>query len=250
MKKFSFMLLAVAALAFVACDKKKGNNPDQPDDPEPTYTSPVTIDGLDTEYASLPNVYVANRPTETEYMGLKVMKVYADEVYINIYAEFDTEYIDITENLGDGEFSGKPGVPFHIYFSKDASNGFIGQWNTPSYVLAEGFLFEDGKPAEAYAPSAFSWADAEPSGEWHWNDISTQLVDASKITNNAVELRVMIENLPFQAVGQVYVSLDIQKAWDSTGILPRIEDVEDPESGAITPGVADMALVTINAVDL
>ncbi len=247
MKKFQFAVLALAAVAFIACKPKNDPKPNPEPEPEPEYTSPVTIDGSDAEYADLANVFVCNRPTTTEYMGLKVMKVYADEVYVNIYAEFDTEVIDVNEDLGDDEFSGAPGVPFHVYFTKDGSNGFTGQWNTPCGTLAEGFLFEAGKPAEAYTPSAFSWAGEEPSGDWLWNEMSTQLVDASKITGTTVEFRVMVENLPFKAAGFVYVGIDIQKAWDSVGILPRVEDTTD-EDGATVPGVADMAKVTINAI--
>lgn len=248
MKKFQFAVLALAAVCMIACKDKKNDPQPQPDpDPEPQYESPITIDGSDADYASLPNVFVCNRPAVTEYMGLKVMKVYADEVYINIYAEFDRDIIDVNENLGDDEFGGAPGVPFHVYFTKDGSNGYTGQWNTPCETLAEGFLFEAGQPAEAYAPSAFSWAGEEPSGDWLWNEMSTQLVDASKITANTVEFRVMVENLPFKAEGTVYVGIDIQKAWDSVGIMPRGEDTTD-EDGATVPGVADMAKVTINAI--
>lgn len=250
MKKFQFAVLALAAVCMIACDKKKDEPKPQPQpEPEPEYVSPVTIDGSATEYSLLPNVFEALRPAVTEYEGLKAMKVYADQVYINIWAEFDTEVIDINENLGDDEFGGKPGVPFHVYFSKDATNGYTGQWNTPCFVLAEGFLFEAGAPAEAYAPNAFQWSGEEPSGDWLWGEISTQLVDASKITATTVEFRVMVENLPFKAEGQVFVGIDIQKAWDSVGILPRLADEEDPESGAIVPGVADMANVTINNLD-
>ena len=100
-------LMCLATLAMVACKKDK-NEPSgggEGGGDEPTFVSKVNVkDNSIAEWATLPAEYVqsATCPEDGASLGLKSMKVYADQVYINILFEFDPEeYFDSESDIED-----------------------------------------------------------------------------------------------------------------------------------------------------
>lgn len=231
-KNFKFALMAMATLAMIACG---GNDPKDPkdDDPEePEYVAPITIDGTDSDWAALgEKVAVATTNPEAATLALKTLKVYADEVYVYMYAEFDPSLIDINEDLSNEEFPEKWGVPYHIYFTAGAADeGYLGQWSTPAQILCEGFLYLDGQPTN-YNPSIFSWDNPGVADTgWTWAaSTATGVVNASKVTATTVELSVLRDLLPVQLGDKFFFGADIQMGWDSKGILPNVKANDDGE---------------------
>lgn len=100
MKKL-FVLMIAAAMAFTACEKKPqptptpGPGPDDEPDPEPTYVQPITIDGDFADWAKLPaaKVAVAKCDANALYTAVKEIRVYADDLYVFYYIEFDNDQI-------------------------------------------------------------------------------------------------------------------------------------------------------------
>lgn len=238
MKKFQIALMCIATLAFIAC--KPNNNPEDPTngDDDDEYVAPITVDGDAADWAKLGDkVFTADCNKDAEFKALTTMKVYADELFIYLYAEYDASLIDINEDMSNEEFAEKWGVPFHIYINAtNSNNGFIGQWSTPATMLTEGFLFLEGKPIE-YNPSAFIWAGEVASTEWTWDSSSaTNYINASKVTDKTIEMSILREALPETIGDEFRMGIDIQKAWDSQGILPNMEKNEEGT-------VAEMLLV-------
>ena len=121
-------LMCFATLAFVAC---KGNK-DVPsggggDDEDEDFVSLISVeDNSIADWNAVPAAFLAKaeRPDDAAYLGLKSVKVYADELYINVLVEYDAEeIIDHTS------------VPFHVYINTDNSDqtgGFGDQWTDPN----------------------------------------------------------------------------------------------------------------------
>lgn len=236
-KNFKFALMAMATLAMIACGGK--NDPKDPKDEEedePEYVAPITIDGTAAEWDALgEKVAVAVCNPDAEKKALKTLKVYADEVYVYVFAEFDPTLIDINEDLSNEEFPEKWGVPFHMYFTAGAANeGYLGQWSTPAQILTEGFLFLAGQPTN-YNPSIFSWDNPGVADNgWTWAEANAAgVVNASQITGTTVELSVVRDLLPVQLGNEFYFGADIQQAWDSQGILPNMEANEEGSMAAM-----------------
>ena len=116
MKKF-FAIAAMAAM-LIACgdkenDDKKPGNGGEPEEPE--FVSAITIDGQFGDWAALDasKVVEATLPEgETKHGDLKKVKIYADDLYINVYfeaaePEADMPYhIDLCINIDNDEMTG------------------------------------------------------------------------------------------------------------------------------------------------
>lgn len=252
MKKFKFALMCAAALALVAC------GPDEPtnvcdvcgEDPcvceeGSQYTSPVSVtDGSLEEWNNLPAEYVATAslPEGASYDGLKSLKVYADEVYINIAVEYDP---DVITDLS------WPG--FHVYLDTDnsaTSGGFGGQWSTAAFdIVLETGIFAEGQPNN-YDPGVFYWwgevgasgweacdpALGEPSAENKYGAIIVEgegLIGTSQLVGNTFEIQLMWEKIPTAApvpapwANEFNLGVDIQQNWQTAGLLPAAADDEN-----------------------
>lgn len=159
-------LMCIATIAFVACKPNNQPTPPGPDDPNvPVYDSKVDVrDNSVAEWATLPAEYVvsATCPEDAASLGLKSMKVYADQVYINIMFEYDPE------ELGDVIW-----VPLHVILNTDNSNttGGYGAYFTDlnEDVLLETAFIANGESND-YNPGVFKyWAPRvqKPSGMTH-----------------------------------------------------------------------------------
>ena len=90
MKKV-FVLMAMAALVLVSCEKdnKGGKNHNNGGDDE-EYVAPIKIDGDVADWAKLDATKVAvAKNLHTEWTAVKEIRCYADEFYAFYYIEFD-----------------------------------------------------------------------------------------------------------------------------------------------------------------
>lgn len=232
---WKFALMGLAALAFIACDPNKPNNPDNPGNPDDPgeYVNPISVtDNSIADWSKLDQNYVfeAVCPEDASYLGLKRIKVYADEYYISMIAEYDPE--EIPEH---GQ------VPFHIYFNTDNSDetgGYGDQWLDANVdIMMEGFFFSaasfdaDDNPLDpgspvAYEPVIVPWTGEVGGTGWGWGDElvpSAPCVASQHVEGNMVEMQFIRELVP-TLVGwnetEFGVGCDIQQHWESVGILP------------------------------
>ena len=254
MKKFMTLaaIFAATMMSFTACEDttKPDNGGDEvvtcPDCGQPEadctcndYTSPITIDADFSDWAALDASKVATCKTDADakYPALKVLKVYADDVYVNVYFEFDEEYIT------DVEY-----VPFHVYLDCDgstATGGFGDQWTDAAtdYCL-EGAVIEAGEFC-SYDPGLYGWIGEVSGTGWEWTEPSI-LSSGSGIGNgtgagNKYEFALLREMLMGVELADTFgIGVDIQQDWSSVGILPNTA-VTDTN----TNGLVDMLKVTV-----
>ena len=236
-------LMCVATLAFFAC--KDQNTPDQGGQGgqggggEQEYVNPISVtdnsladwDALDQNY-----VFEAVCPEDAAYMGLKKVKVYADEYYINVQAEYDPQ-----------EIVDRSWTPFHFYFNTDNSDktGGFGQWTDLNCdVLLEGAVFaladeEDPTSAGpcAYEPDAFAYGAEPGTDEWAWEALTAGgAFSASQHVGGIIEIQLIRELIPTPAnapwnADEFGVGFDIQQSWESVGILPQVSPTDENSAG-------------------
>ena len=119
------------------------------------------------DWDELPAEFVvsATCPDDAAMLGLKSVKVYATEMYINILVEPNME------DIPDLEW-----VPFHVYIdsdNSDATGGYGDEFaDANTDILCESAIFAEGNPY-SYNPAVFKWW-GEVGGEgWNWTDPST-----------------------------------------------------------------------------
>ena len=244
MKTLKFALLCAAAIAMVACggDKPENKCPDCGNDPctcvpDVEYVNPIDItDGTAADWDALPAAYVATttHADGASMDGLKSVKVYADEMYINLLVEVNADVVTDLE-----------WTPFHVYFNADnnaATGGFGDQWITPDVdVMLETAIFADG--AAQYNPAVFKWWGADGESGWLWTDPNgvadetngwgalipegSMPIGNAQMVNGKIEIQLMWELIPANWADKFTVGFDIQQSWNSVGILPNAADAED-----------------------
>ena len=198
------------------------------------------------DWDELPAEFVvsATCPDDAAMLGLKSVKVYATEMYINILVEPNME--DIT----DLEW-----VPFHVYIdsdNSDATGGYGDEFaDANADILCESAIFAEGNPY-SYNPAVFKWW-GEVGGEgWNWTDPSTthdgsdfwgaiigegQLpVGASECVNGKFEIQLLRELLATVAPmndSEFGIGFDIQQNWSSVGILPCASATDENPNGKV-----------------
>lgn len=248
---FKFALICAAAMSFAACTcsecgKKPcvcgqeevcpdcGENPCVcPDE----YVNPISLtDGSLADWDALPAAFVATTThAEGASMdGLKSVKVYADQMYINLLVEVNDEVV-----------TDRAWTPFHVYLNADnnaATGGFGDQWTTADVdVMLETAIFADG--AAQYNPAVFKWWGADGESGWLWTDPNgvadetngwgalipegTMPIGNAQMVNGKIEIQLMWELIPANWADKFTVGFDIQQSWTSCGILPNAADAED-----------------------
>lgn len=248
---FKFALICAAAMSFAACTcsecgKKPcvcgqeevcpdcGENPCVcPDE----YVNPISVtDGSAADWDALPAAFVATTThAEGASMdGLKSVKVYADQMYINLLVEVNDEVV-----------TDRAWTPFHVYLNADnnsATGGFGDQWTTADVdVMLETAIFADG--AAQYNPAVFKWWGADGESGWLWTDPNgvadetngwgalipegTMPIGNAQMVNGKIEIQLMWELIPANWADKFTVGFDIQQSWTSCGILPNAADAED-----------------------
>lgn len=244
MKTLKFALLCAAAIAMVACgDDPENKCPDCGNDPctcvpEVEYVNPIDVtDGTAADWDALPAAFVATttHADGASMDGLKSVKVYADEMYINLLVEVNDEVV-----------TDRAWTPFHVYLNADnnaATGGFGDQWVTADVdVMLETAIFADG--AAQYNPAVFKWWGADGESGWLWTDPenpgtaengwgavvpegSMPIGVAQSVEGGKIEIQLMWELIPANWADKFTVGFDIQQSWNSCGILPNAADAED-----------------------
>ncbi len=237
MKTFKFALMCAAALAMIACEPK--NNPENEGnkEDEQEYVQIIKVD--DNSLADWNNVPAEYLATTTHVEGasmdgLKSVKVYADELYINLLVE-----------VNDDVVVDRAWTPFHVYINADnnaATGGFGDQWITADVdVMLETAIFADG--AAQYNPAVFKWWGADGESGWLWEDPEnpgtaengygavvpegSMPIGVAQMVDGKIEIQLLWELIPANWADKFTVGFDIQQSWTSCGILPNAADAED-----------------------
>lgn len=244
MKKFQFALMCAATLAFVACDKKDDGGvtpPTPPTDPDDEFVSKISVkDNSAADWETLPADYVftatsAAAPAENRG-ALKSVKVFNDEMYLNLLVEWDAEKI-----------TDKAWVPFHIYIdadNSDATGGYADEFAVGSVdiCLETAIISADdaGTVASNYNPAVFKWWGEVGAQGWIWSDPSISHDASDKwgalvgegdlpigasqvIADNMVEIQILRELIPVKIENEFKIGFDIQQSWTSVGVLPNAD---------------------------
>lgn len=241
MKTFKFALMCAAALAMIACEPKNpvddNNGGDDGEDTE--YVNPISVaDASLADWDGLENVATSVLPEGASMEGLKSVKVYADEMYINVAIEYNPEVItDLSW------------VPLHMYINADNSaetGGFGDQWtDADAEIMLETACFGEGAPIN-YNPAVFKWYGEVGGSGWLWTDPEVEgtsengwgalvpegslPIASSQLVGNIFEIQIMWEMIPAPngwSEEGFTIGFDIQQEWSSVGILPIAADDEN-----------------------
>ena len=251
MKKF-FMYAALCAavlVSFEACNKD-GQEKKDGDDDDSEFVSKIKVDGDFSDWAALDASKVAVATNKNDDKdALKVLKAYADEVYLNIYFEFDGEQV---------EDRSWPAVHVYLNSDGDKSTGGYGDEFADACVdcMMETAIFSSGEWND-WNPSFWKWwGEANGSG-WEWVEPGRPgdeadmwgaiLPEGSGIAHgmgsgNAYEIQIVREMLPGIDFADTFgVGIDIQQNWSSIAWLPNAASTDDNPNG-----LANMLDVTID----
>lgn len=235
MKKF-FAIAAMAAMLIACGDNKEDNKPNNGGDPvEPEFVSLITIDGDMSDWATLDASKVVEATCaegDVKHGELKKVKIYADELYINVYfeaaePEADVPYhIDLCVNIDNDELTG----------------GYAAVWADAGIdYLIEGCVYNENAYQE-YAGEAFPWSGEIGAEGWSWD---TEAVIAGSSTGKGTfagyEIQVMRDLLPLEFGDTFTMGVGLSKNWGRCGLLPNAVISEaDPN------GLAPQFVVTID----
>ena len=245
-------LMCVAVLAMVACNgKNEPKNPnsgkDDKDDSKEFVSKIKVNDNSLADWDALPTEYVvtATCPADAAMDALKSVKVYADEVYINILVEYDKEQIV------DREWPA-----FHVYIDTDNSDqtgGYGDEFLDPNAdVLLETAVFASGEPY-SYNPAVFKWWGEVGGSGWawteHWEEEGYYTGDGDKwgaivgegelpigssqnIQDKYIEIQLLRELIPATwSETEFGIGFDIQQNWSSVGFLPCASATDENPAG-------------------
>lgn len=199
------------------------------------------------DWNSLPSGYVVSAvcPSDAKLLGLKSVKVYATEMYINILVEPNMD------KLPDLEW-----VPFHIFIDADNSDttgGYGDEFlDANADLLVESGLFLEGDPY-TYNPAVYRWWGEVGGAGWdYWTDPSVEHdptdywgaiigegqlpVGNSQYVDGKFEIQIFRDLLgtclefPMND-SEFGIGFDIQQYWSSVGILPCASATETNPSG-------------------
>lgn len=256
MKKFTYFaaLMAAALVSFNACQKDdpKKPNRDDDDDDNPAFVSPIAIDGNFADWDALDasKVAVATTQPGAKFDALKSVKVYADQLYINILIEFD-----------GAQIADRAWVPFHVYLDADnkTTTGGYGDEFSDACVdfMLETAIFNEGN-FNNYNPSFWKWWGGVNESGWLWSDPAIvgdesnfwgaligegqAAIGSGSGSGNKYEIQLMREMMTGAVFADTFgIGFDIQQNWSSCGILPNLPMTDDNPNG-----LAPMLKVTID----
>ena len=229
--------ISVAAVdkEFTAAEKKINVTVNAKEVP-PAPIASIDIDGKFEDWASLEKGTFSQvfGDEESLHPALTHVKVYATAENIYVYFEWDPDMVA-------PEF-GVDHVPFHCYINTDgdASTGGFGEFSDLcTDVLLEGSLYDvdddNNFGMVSYNPGAFAYAGEPNTDEWKWAELG---IEEEICQGAGVEgkYEFLIKRAPFAEVGfpiaDIFsIGFDIQKNWDSVGVLPSTAPTEENPSG-------------------
>ena len=232
MKKIMTLLAMTAAILAVSCNKdpKKDKTPDEE---EPEYEAPIVVDGNTDDWAKLPASKVQSCTLKSgdtfAYPEIKSAKVYADELFVYIYMEFNKEVLEPT---GDSHFA--------LYINGDnntATGGYAGQWDqgeTPCLdvlVMGTYFTADDG-----FIPNldceVYNWTGAA-TDSWAWGDVEVTGFAEGACNSKGMEFALTRDLYPAGTFADEFtMGFQLQtNGWDATGVLPNADPTEENQRG-------------------
>jgi hypothetical protein len=230
MKKILSFLAMTAAILAVSVSCNKPNDDDEEGGGEDSeYVAPITIDGNFSDWAKLDASKIATATTDPEasHTALKLVKVYADPVFVFVYFEWDKDQVSYE--------AGVEHVPFHCYINADgdaSTGGFLDQFSDAATdILFEGWIYPDGVLG-SYEPEVCAWSGEVNGSGWSWEGLG----DFNGICSGAgiegkYEFQIVRELMPTKLADVFSIGFDIQQNWDSVGVLPNSHATEDNPAG-------------------
>ena len=234
MKKILTFLAMTASILMVSvsCNKNNGDDEGEDEGGEQEYVAPIKIDGDFADWAKLDGTKIASATCDKDATktALKLVKVYADAVYVFVYFEWDKDQITHEPDVEH--------VPFHCYINTDgdASTGGYGDEfsDAASEIMFEGFVYPDGAKVGSYEPGVYEWVGEVNGTGWEkcWNDLG----EFNGLTSGAgiegkYEFQIARELLPKKLADTFSIGFDLQQSWDSVGLLPNASATDDNPGG-------------------
>lgn len=234
MKKILTFLAMTASILMVSvsCNKNNGDDEGEDEGGEQEYVAPIKIDGDFADWAKLDGTKIASATCDKDATktALKLVKVYADAVYVFVYFEWDKDQITHEPDVEH--------VPFHCYINTDgdASTGGFGDEfsDACSDIMFEGFIYPDGAKIGSYEPGVHEWVGEVNGTGWDgcWNDLG----EFNGLTSGAgiegkYEFQIARELLPKKLADTFSIGFDLQQSWDSVGLLPNASATDDNPGG-------------------
>lgn len=248
MKKI-FAIAAMAAMLIACGDEKPENKPQGGNNngggDEIEYVDPITIDGEFADWAALnaADVLVAENVEGSLYPGLKVVKIYSDELYVNIYLESNVDLNDETAMA----------AAYHVNVLLNADNnqetgGYADIWTDAGVdALLQGWIY-DGTQYGSYTPGSYAWSGEVGASGWSWNTDEPLVAEENSSiatgagTLAAYELKINKLKVGLPLASPFTMGVGLTKAWGNFGILPNA--AQDATDGAENPnGLAPMFVV-------
>ena len=238
-------MFAAVAMTFSACNKEQkpdnggnegGNNTEQtcPDCGEPLDdctceelpAGAITIDGEYGDWDALgAKVVSATCNPDAPLKALKVLKAYADDMYLYVYFEYDTELVDMTDWL-----------PVHLYINSDGDTT-TGGYSDHSLgadcdIMLEGGIYSAEGPISYDASLSFwegedgadgweGWAGPNPDASNNWGADIIGGMTTGAGADGKYELALLREMTTVTFADTFYFALDIQTNWETSGVLPN-----------------------------
>ena len=246
MKKFMTIaaMFAAVMMSFSSCEKDNGgkneggnNNgggttevcPDCGEDPcvcEEEPTTAITIDGDFSDWDAVQTVG-ATCAEGAKWTALKSVKVYVDQVYINVLIEVDEAQV-----TGD--------APIDIYINADNSqnpgnNNWLGQ-SGQDYLL-EGAYYADGQVV-SFDPGLYPYTGSDQEVEWAWDTVNPLMPDGSGVASGAgtvgkYEIAIIKEMLMGVELGAEFgFGITVSQNWEPVGLLPNDTVTDENTNGA------------------
>ena len=237
MKKILTFLAMTASILMVstAVSCNKNDDDDDDDNGDSEYVAPIKIDGDFSDWAKLDASKIASATCDKDATktALKVVKVYADPIYVFVYFEWDKDQITHEPDVEH--------VPFHCYINTDGdakTGGYGDQFSDAcSELLFEGFIYPEGSTVGSYVPVVCEWTGDVNGTGWSWNELGefNNLTEGAGIEGK-YEFQIARELMPKKLADVFSIGFDIQQGWESVGILPN-SHVTDDNPGGLAPSL-------------
>lgn len=235
MKKI-FAIAAMAAMLIACGDEKPENKPGNgggttPEPEVPEYVDAITIDGdfADWEALDASKVLVATCAENPYYGALKTVKVYADELYINIY--FEAEY------LADGDDANDFHIDVCINCDGDeATGGYAANWTDAGIdYLLEGCVRTAGAYVD-YDADCFAWGGEVGAEGWTWNSdlglaAGNGLTVGKGTFEGGYEIKITKDLIPMDFADEYTLGVGLSMSWNRYGLLPNADVTEEDAKG-------------------
>lgn len=234
-KVFSFLAIA-AMISFVACNNKP-DDPKKPNgggDDDPEYVAPIKVDGDVSDWAKLDASKVQScslvAADTWAYPEIKSAKVYADELYVFIYMEFNKDVLGISETASH----------FALYINGDgneATGGYSGQWDQGEKPCIDVLVMGDYHDGTDFVSNpgcdVFTWTGEANADGWSWGDVEVANFAEAACNSKGIEFALTRDLYPAGNFAEEFtIGFQLQTSgWDATGALPNAEPSDSNPSG-------------------